>query len=63
MGTEGMRVRIDNVACHLMLVGMVQGLFEMALDVESNVDWELSESGDLEVEVSPRDALRAAVNM
>lgn len=63
MGTEGMRVRIDNVACHLMLIGMAQGLFEMALDVESDVDWQLSETGSLEVEVLPRAVLRAAVNM
>jgi hypothetical protein len=63
MGTEGMSVRIDNVACHLMLTGIVQGLFEMALDVESDVDWEVSENGDLQVEVLPRTGLRAASNL
>lgn len=54
MGVNGMRMRIDNAAGHLLIVGMAQGLFEMALDVGSNVEWELSEDGDLEVEVRPQ---------
>jgi hypothetical protein len=53
MGSQGMRMRIDNATSHLMTAGMAQGLFEMALDVESNVEWELSEEGDLELEVRP----------
>ncbi len=63
MGTEGMEVSIDNAACHLILVGMAQGLFEMALDVESDVDWELTDGGELRVEVLPRTGLRAAANL
>jgi hypothetical protein len=54
MGPPGLFMRIDNVVGHLMTVGMVQGLFEMAFDVESSVDWALSEEGNLEVQVSPR---------
>ncbi len=54
MGTNGMRLRIDNAAGHLLIVGMAQGLFEMALDVQSNAEWELSGEGDLEVEIKPR---------
>jgi hypothetical protein len=54
MGGKGMRLRIDNAAGHLLSVGIAQGLFEMVLDVESNVEWELSEEGSLQVEVKPQ---------
>ncbi len=52
MGTGGLKLRIDNASCHLMTVGMAQGLFEIALDTESVVDWEFTDN-DLLVEVSP----------
>jgi len=52
MGAKGLRIRIDNAANYLMTAGLAQGLFEMAFDVESHVDWEVSEDGDLEVEVT-----------
>ncbi len=54
MGTKGLWIRIDNAASRLMTVGMVQGLFEMAFDVESSVEWEVSDEGDMEVKVTPR---------
>jgi hypothetical protein len=54
MDSHGMHLRIDSAAGYLLTVGMVQGLFEMALDVDSHVEWELSESGDLEVEIKPQ---------
>lgn len=54
MGSGGMSMRINGAAGHLLIVGMAQGLFEMAFDVESVVDWELSEEGDLEMEVKPK---------
>jgi len=54
MGSKGLRMRIDNAAVHLMIVGLAQGLFEMAFDVDSQVEWELSEEGDLELEVTPQ---------
>jgi hypothetical protein len=54
MGRNGLRMRIDNASAHLMTIGMAQGLFEVDVDVESFADWELSEEGDLQVEVSPR---------
>jgi len=54
IGSNGLKMRINNVSGHLMTIGMVQGLFEMAFDLESTVDWELSDEGDLEVQVSPR---------
>jgi hypothetical protein len=54
MGTSGMSMRIDNVSGHLLLVGMAQGLFENSINVDSDVDWELTKAGNLEVEVKPR---------
>jgi hypothetical protein len=54
MGAAGVFMRIDNAAGYLMTVGMVQGLFEMAFDVESNVEWALSDEGNLEVEINPK---------
>lgn len=53
IGMGGLKLRVVNASCHLMTVGMAQGLFEIALDTESNVEWELSEGNDLSVEVTP----------
>lgn len=50
---EGSRLRLENAALPLMVVGLAQGLFEMTYGVESNVEWELSGEGNLEVEVTP----------
>ncbi len=54
MGSRGLRMRLDNAAIHLMVVGLVQGIYEMAQGTESAVEWELSPEGDLSVEVRPR---------
>jgi hypothetical protein len=54
MDPTGLNLHLDNACMHLMVVGMVQGLFELAFNTESTVEWELSEEGDLEVEVNPR---------
>src|SRR4030042_4224783 len=51
MGPPGLFMRIDNVVGHLLTVGMVQGLFEMAFDVDSSVEWALSEDGNREGEI------------
>ena len=53
-GRKGVRVRVDNACLHLMVVGLIQGLFEMTFGIESNVEWELSEENDLSVEVTPK---------
>ena len=53
MDRKGMRLRLDNVCMPLMVLGMIQGLFEMAFDKESAVEWELSEGGDLRAEITP----------
>lgn len=54
MGKRGVRARVDNAILHLMVVGLIQGLFEMAFDLESHAEWEFSEDGDLTVEITPR---------
>lgn len=56
MDFEGkcLRLRIANAALPLIIVGLVQGFFEMSYDVDSQVDWELSQQDDLEVEVRSR---------
>ncbi|MEJ5186659.1 MAG: hypothetical protein WHT46_06225 [Candidatus Geothermincolales bacterium] len=53
-GKEGVYIKVANPALHLMLVGMVQGGYEKAYDIQSDVDWELSESGELTIEVKKR---------
>lgn len=53
MSRKGVRCRIENSSLHLIGVGLTQGLYEQAFGVESDVEWELREDGDLEIEVSP----------
>jgi hypothetical protein len=51
---KGAHMHLRNACLHLIVAGMLQGSFEMAFDRESDVEWELSEEGDLEVEVKSR---------
>ncbi len=53
MGKQGVTLRVDNVALHLMVIGLAQGLFELAFGLESEVSWELSEEGALELTIIP----------
>ena len=53
LGAKGLTMRIDDAACYFMTLGMAQGLFEMAFDLDSRVEWQISEEGDLELEVVP----------
>lgn len=53
VGKKGVSLRLDKAGVCLMIVGMIQGLFELAFGVDSHVEWELSEEGDLRVEVTP----------
>jgi hypothetical protein len=48
---ESLHLRLENPCMHLFLVGIIQGLFELSTDLESDVDWRLAEGGDLMVEV------------
>jgi hypothetical protein len=52
-GRKGGRLRLENAAMHLMVVGLGQGLYEVAFGKESRAEWELSADGALEVEVTP----------
>ena len=49
---NGLRVRIENPCLYLMLVGLIQGLFELAFGREGDVGWKLADDGDLTVEVT-----------
>lgn len=45
-------LKVENSALHLMMVGTVQALVEMAYRMDrSTVEWSLSEDGDLEISV------------
>ncbi|MFW6113509.1 MAG: hypothetical protein ACOC78_01140 [Actinomycetota bacterium] len=50
---KGVRLVLENAALHLLVVGLVQGLYEQTWDTNSRVEWELSDEGDLEIEVYP----------
>jgi hypothetical protein len=50
---KGLRMRLENAALPLLVVGMMQGAFETFLGVDSSVEWSLSEEGELEIEVTP----------
>jgi hypothetical protein len=54
LGEDGLDLRIDNAAAPLMIVGLAQALFEMALAVDSDAEWQISEEGDLEVKITPQ---------
>ncbi|MDY6796525.1 MAG: hypothetical protein SWK76_14795 [Actinomycetota bacterium] len=51
---RGAYLHLRNACLHFIVIGLVQGNFEMAFDTESGVEWNLSEQGDLEVQVTPR---------
>jgi len=51
---DGLRVRIENPCLYLMLVGLTQGLFELAFGREGDVEWELAGDGDLTVKVTSK---------
>jgi hypothetical protein len=53
MGKKGLHLHLDNAVMHLIMVGLIQGTYELAYGVESMVKWEFSEEGNLEVQVTP----------
>jgi hypothetical protein len=53
MGSTGLHLRLENATFHLIVAGLAQALFEMVFMRDSLVEWELSDEGDLEVEVIP----------
>jgi hypothetical protein len=52
--SKGIRYHLDNAVLHPLLVGLAQGLYEKAFHVDSVVEWELSEKGELIVEVTAK---------
>jgi hypothetical protein len=55
-GKGGLRVRVENPCLHLMLVGLTQGLFELAFGCDGEMEWELDDDGDLVMEIAPKSA-------
>jgi len=49
----GLDMRLENAVMHLLVVGLFQGFYELAHGVGSTVEWSLSDSGELEMRVSP----------
>lgn len=56
---NGLSMRLENAVLPLIIVGLIQGIFEMAFDVNSNAEWELSEEGVLDLNVTPQ-SMKAA---
>ena len=54
IGSKGVRLRLDNACLHLILAGLVQGNYELAYDVDSNIEWEYTSEGELSLEVLPK---------
>ncbi len=50
---KGLHMKIENAFLHLIQIGVVQGLYEKALDVDTRLEWEFSEQGDLEIDLTP----------
>ncbi len=51
----GLHIHIENAFLHLIVIGLVQGLYEYAFDRDTHLEWELSEEGELRVDVTPLD--------
>ncbi|OFW56919.1 MAG: hypothetical protein A2W01_00630 [Candidatus Solincola sediminis] len=51
-GEGSMRFRMENQCLHLVIVGLVLGFFELAFGREGVVQWEVTDGGDLVVEVA-----------
>ena len=55
LSEQGLKMRLENATLHLMLAGLFQGYFETVTGVDSDVDWEVSEDGTLEVTITRKD--------
>ncbi len=49
---NGLRIRLENSCIQPVLVGVMQGFFELATGGHATVEWSVSDDGDLVVEVS-----------
>jgi hypothetical protein len=50
---RGMHMLVENAALPMLIVGMMQGIFEMTFELETELEWEVSR-GNLRVELLPR---------
>ena len=46
---KGLSMRLKNAALPLMIVGMMQGVFEKAIKQDTILEWELSEHNELDI--------------
>jgi hypothetical protein len=53
LGRRGVHLELENSVMHLLVVGLTQGLYELAFGVEGKVEWEHSDEGRLTVTVTP----------
>ncbi|MDI7252787.1 MAG: hypothetical protein QME89_09560, partial [Actinomycetota bacterium] len=51
---DRLRMRLENAALHLMIVGLLQGYLETSTGRESTAEWELTSEGVLELEITAR---------
>lgn len=56
---KGLYFRIENAFLHLMVVGLVQGLYELTYDVDTHLEWDFSDQGVLEISLTPRRQLNS----
>jgi hypothetical protein len=49
---QAVSMRVENVVLPMMIVGMMQGIFDNAVGVNSVVDWHVSERGNLELMIT-----------
>lgn len=54
MDRKGLRLKVENVAVHLIVAGLAQGFYELKHGTGTRADWQLTEDGALELEVRPR---------
>ena len=48
---RSLRIRLENAGLHLLMIGQMQGLFELYSQADSRVLWELSDNSTLDIEI------------
>lgn len=51
---DRLRVRLENAALHLLIVGLLQGYLETLTGRDSDAEWDLTPEGALELEITAR---------
>ncbi len=54
LSRRGMSLQVKDSALHLMVIGLAQGIYELAFGMDTRVEWEISGNRDLRVRVIPR---------